>query len=227
MQATIYVTAEAFETAQSIKDLDHYDRATLCDEVPDFAVQSGYHFKNGNKLRLAVLPGDATVECVESMATFPANLRGCIFEAAPNLPPDYAEIVTYWSGDTVNASSSGAAYYQCALNEYMVNLGPDPVYGPVVNDRLLSEGIVIAVTGLAQLLAGMAAEAFIEIKVPIDAEMLGIEPEAFRSTSKYDTSLERFDQVFLKVADILASPDPDRVYIDLLCNELIDYGYWY
>lgn len=227
MQATIYVTAEAFDTAQSMKDLDHYDRATLCDEVPDFAVQSGYHFKNANKLELAVLPGDATVECVELIVTFPAELRGCIFEAAPNLPLNYAEIVTYWSGETVNASSSGAAYYQCALNEYMVNLGPDPVYSPVVTDRLLSEGIVVAVTGLAVLLAEMSPDAFIEIKVPIDPEMLGIEPDAFRSTSKYAPSLERFDQVFLKVADILVSPDSDRVYIDLLCNELIDYGYWY
>lgn len=237
MQATIYVTEAAYETAQTIKDLDYYHRTILCDDIPDFEKREGYHFKNADKLNLLPLPAQANVarsiahgssSAGESpQVTMPANLRGCIFEQAPVLPDRYAEIVTYWSGETVNASTSGAVYFQCPLNEYMVNLGPDPVEGPVVNDRLLSEGVVVAVSGLAATLSALSPEDFIEIVFPVDLDMLGIEPDGFRSSYKYGGSTDHLERVYLKVKDILNSPDQDRVFIDLLCNELIDYGYWY
>lgn len=239
MQATIYVTQDAFDTAQTVKDLDNYDRSNLCDEVPGLAYRAGYHLKNANMLNLAVLPETANVayrivptevgqfDIGSPQLSVPANLRGCIFERAPDLPVGYADIVPYWSGETLNANTSGAVYYQCPLNAYMVDLGPDAVYAPVVNDRLLSEGIVVAINGLDNMLHGVLPEDFIEVLVPVDANMLGNEPEAFQSDAEYGLTTERFEQVFLKVADILASPDPDRIFIDLLCNELIDYGYWY
>jgi len=227
MQATIYVSNEAYQTAQTIKDLDYYDRAILCDELPDFENRPGYHLKSANKLNLALLPVDANIATVSPAVTMPANLRGCIFEGAPDLPPGYADIVTYWSGKTVNTSTSGAVYFQCQLNEYMIDLGPDPVNAPVINDRLLSEGVVVAISGLAGGLRALSSEDFIEIKFPIDPAMLGVEPDDFLSTGKYGVTGERYERVFLKVADILASPDRDHVFIDLLCNELLDYGYWY
>lgn len=233
MQATIFLKPEAFSTSQIVKDLDHNERADLCDEEPDFAARPGYHLKNANKLLVAQLPEGAVVKfvgcvgSVESAVKFPLNLRGCIFEGAPNLPPGYSEIVQYWSGEAINATSSGAVYYQNPLNEYMVDLGPDAVYGPVVTDRLLSEGIVVAITGLRTFVAELALEDFVEIHVPLDEEMLGIEPDAFRSSSGYDIHQKKFEQIFLKVSDIVSSPDQDHIYIDLLVNEMIDYGYWY
>lgn len=230
MQATIFLMPDAFATSQILKDLDHNERAELCDEDPDFALQPGYHLKNANKLRVARIPAQASVGfvgCDGSAVTFPVDLRGCIFEGAPSLPCSYAQIVQFWSGEAINAGTSGAVYYQCPENEYMVDLGPDPVYGPVINDRLLSEGIVVAITGLAGSLTDISPDSFVEVTVPLDEEMLGIEPDAFRSRDDYDSTQKRTDQIFLKVSDILASPDPDRIYIDLLCNELIDYGYWY
>jgi len=235
MQANIYVTTEAYQTAQHIKDLDYYDRQNLCDEVPGFDKRPGYHLKNANVLKLAVLPDDAMVIDPASIGralsvSAPANLRGCIFEGAPNLPEGYADTIAFWSGASINLATSGAAYFQCSLNEYMVDLGPDPVFEPVVNDRLLSEGIVILISGVSALLTGLSPDAYIELKFPIDPAMLGIEPDDFRSMKDYvieDSNAERFDKVFLKVSDVLASPDPDRIYIELLRNELIDYGYWY
>lgn len=127
----------------------------------------------------------------------------------------------------MNVSTSGAAYFQCALNEYMVDLGPDPVNAPVIKDRLLSEGIVVAVCGLADRLSRLSLDAYVEVRFQIDPDILGNEPDAFRSTGDYGGSSKGSDRVFLRVADILASPDPDHIYIDLLRNELIDYGYWY
>lgn len=232
MQATIYVTTEAYQTTQIIKDLDYYDRTNLCDELPDLANRPGYHLKNANKLKLAILPINANIiQCLNHMdspqVSMPANLRGCIFERAPDLPPGYADIVGYWSGKTVNTNTSGAVYFQCQLNAYMVDLGTDPVDEPVINDLLLSEGIVVAILGFAAMLPRLSPEDFIEIRFPLDLAMLGVEPDDFRSVEDYGMSAEYGDRVFLKVADILASPDRDRVYIDLLCNELIDYGYWY
>jgi hypothetical protein len=235
MQATIYVSAEAYQTAQAIKDLDYYDRLNLSDDTPDFDKRPGYHLKNANTLQLAVLPADAMVidPCAIgrplSMSA-PANLRGCIFDGAPNLPERYADIIAYWSGASINLSSAGAAYFQCPLNEYMVDLGPDPASQPFVNDRLLSEGIVMFISGVSKLIEGLSADSYIEVKFPVDPAMLGVEPEEFRSVKDYaivEGNAERFDKVYLKVSDILASPDPDRIYIELLRNELLDYGYWY
>lgn len=235
MQATIYVTNEAYQTAQTIKDLDYYDRLNLSDETPDFDKRPGYHLKNANTLKLAVLPEDAIVIDLCAMGhplsmSAPANLRGCIFEGAPNLPAGYTDIIAYWSGASINLSSSGAAYFQCPLNEYMVDLGPDPVSEPVVNDRLLSEGIVMFISGVSKLIEGLSADSYIEVKFPVDPAMLGVEVDDFRSLKDYvmeNAQGPHFDQVFLKASDILQSPDPDRIYVELLRNELIDYGYWY
>ena len=160
----------------------------------------------------------------------PANLRGCIFEDAPNLPEGYADIITYWSGASINLTTSGAAYFQCALNEYMVDLGPDPVFEPVVNDRLLSEGVVLAISDVSKLTDSLSPDAYIEIRFPVDPAMLGVEIDDFRSIKDYsidNAQGQHHDKVFLKVADILQSPAPDRIYIELLRNEMIDYGYWY
>lgn len=235
MPATIYVTAEAYETAQAIKDLDYYDRLNLSDETPDFDKRPGYHLKNANVLQLAVLPDDAIVIAPSSIGrqlsmSAPANLRGCIFEDAPNLPEGYADIITYWSGASINLTTSGAAYFQCALNEYMVDLGPDPVFEPVVNDRLLSEGVVLAISDVSKLTDSLSPDAYIEIRFPVDPAMLGVEIDDFRSIKDYsidNAQGQHHDKVFLKVADILQSPAPDRIYIELLRNEMIDYGYWY
>lgn len=235
MPATIYVTAEAYETAQAIKDLDYYDRLNLTEETPDFDKRPGYQLKNANVLQLAVLPDDAIVIDPSAIGrplsmSAPANLRGCIFESAPNLPEGYAAIIAYWSGASINLNTSGAAYFQCALNEYMVDLGPDPVFEPVVNDRLLSEGVVLAITGVSKLIEGLPPDAYIEIRFPVDPAMLGVEIDDFRSIKDYSVENaegQHYDKVFLKVVDILQSPDPDRIYIELLRNEMIDYGYWY
>lgn len=236
MQAPIYVTAEAYHTANAIKDLDYYDRINLCEEDAGFDKRSGYHFKNANKIKLAILPDGASIVNVTGLLgslvsiTMPSNLRGCIFEGAPDLPASYADIVSYWSGESVNTNSSGAAYFQCPLNEYMVDLGPDPLDAPVVIDRLLSEGVVVAITGLSSVLHQLLPGDYIEVRFPIDSAMLGLEPDAFCSTKPYGQGAgqqDQYDQVYLKVSDVLSSPDPDRIYIDLLFNELIDYGYWY
>ena len=228
MQATIYVTAEAYQTAQMIKDLDYNDRMNLCDEIADLAERPGYHLKNANKLKLAPLPEKANIIRLDTLeVSMPANLRGCIFEKAPNLPSDYADIVGYWSGKTVNTNTSGAVYFQCPLNEYMVDLGHNACDAPIVNDRLLSEGVVVAISGISEILTNLTPEDFIEIRVPIDLGMLGIEGCSFGTGAAYKANDGIYELVYLKVADILASPDKDQVFIDLLRHELLDYGYWY
>ncbi len=234
MSAIIYVTTEAFATLQRIKDLDYYDRSLLIDEEPAIAEASGFYFKNAKKMNFAPLPSQAIIAAVitadnacKVQLSFPAELRGCIFEKAPYLPEHYAEIVTYWSGETFNPATSGAVYFQCKLNEYCVDLGDDAMSDPVINDHLLSEGVVISINGLSSVIEGLSRESFIEIAIPLDTSMLGIEQGNFLSSKAYDVHSNQVDTVFLKVADILDSPDPDHIYIDLLRHELLDYGYWY
>jgi hypothetical protein len=58
--------------------------------------------------------------------------------------------------------------------------------------------------------------------------MLGIEPDEFRSTKEYSLAPAQLHEcIFLQVADIRSSPDPDRIFIDVLRHELLDYGYFY
>ncbi len=234
MSAIIYVTPVAFATLQRIKDLDYYDRSLLIEEEPAIAEAPGFYFKNAKKMNFAPLPLNADIAAVITadstsniQLSFPAELRGCIFEKAAYLPEHYAEIVTYWSGETFNPATSGAVYFQCKLNEYCVDLGTDAMSDPVINDHLLSEGVVISINGLSSVIEGLSRESFIEIAIPLDTSMLGIEQGNFLSSKEYDVHSDHVDTVFLKVADILDSPDPDHIYIDLLRHELLDYGYWY
>jgi hypothetical protein len=246
MLATIYVTKEAMAAALALKDLDYYDRLALSDdEGKDPTKREGYYLKNANSLPLAALPETAQIALRITPAnpamytghiSMPANLRGCVFEKAPHLPEQYAEIVTYWSGKTVNAKDGGAVYFQNPLNEYMVDLTAlqATVGGEVEGDssakmdELLSEGVVVCLAGLGALVQSFPMDHFVEIEIPVDEAMLGSESGNFRSQADYDNRpSSQSERIFLKVTDILQSPDPDRIYADLLRHELLDYGYFY
>lgn len=241
MQATIYVTKASLATALEMDDLDHYTRVSLADEEEsDPTKREGYYLKSPSKMKLAALPADAQIkvrltpdapEIFRKHVQAPENLRGCLFEHAPNLPEGYGPSIRYWSGEAFNPNNTGAVYYQCPDNEYMVSIIPEDwmVQGadPVVPDRLLSEGVVIAITGMRGLTSGLRPEEFIEIQVPLDEAMLGIEADFFRSSRTYCLdAAQRRERIFLKVNDILMSPDPDSVYIELR-QEWNDYGYVY
>jgi hypothetical protein len=65
--------------------------------------------------------------------------------------------------------------------------------------------------------------------VEFDRSALGPDPAAFLAGAEGEGGGEDLAQelIYLKAADVLGSPDPDRIYIDLLRHELLDYGYWY
>lgn len=244
MSATIFLTPEAIETLEVIRGLDYYSRCALSDELAtDVSDKEGYYLKSDSKLNVDVLPTNADVALSLTLfdqamyskhVSLPASLRGCIFEHAPNLPEGYAEIVRYWSGGTVNKKTSGAVYFQNPQNEYLVDLSaleisdgeaPSSLGGM---DELLSEGVVVCLRGLGALVATVDANQFLEIQIPIQLSMLGLEQQAFRSNGEYSiSSMEQYERIFLKIEDILRSPNPDDCYIDILRYEMLDYGYYY
>ena len=244
MQATIYVTDQALAVANAIKDMTQSERLALSDDpATDISGSEGYYLKSANRLDLAVLPPDALVgrrltpevpEVYERHVSFPH--RGCIFENAPNLPDHYAAIVAYWSGPPVNSNISGACHFQPQEHSYMVDMSAleavraedgDDADASALIDDLLSEGVVVCITDIEPLIDDLSIHDYIEILLPVDG-MLGIEPEDFRSTKPYPAGpSKQYERVFLKVADIVRSPDRNRIYIDLLRYELLDYGYWY
>jgi len=246
MTATIYTTAEALATVLAIKELDYYDRCSLADnEATDISHNSGYYLKNANRLNWAALPdGSAVVASIltsdQSMyaahVRIPANLRGCIFEKAPNLPPIYKQIIEYWSGEPLNTNAGGAAYYQNPMNAYLIDLSPledeheAGNYGGNVAaiDALLSEGVVVSITGLGALTSNAGEDDFVEIDVLIDGERLFLDNPEFRTQRAYNQPpCGRTERIFLKVADIRNSPDPDRIFVDALRYEELDYGFYY
>jgi len=245
-RGTIYVTDQALSVALTIKDLSQSERLALSDDpATDLSTSEGYYLKNANRLNLAALPPDAIVGCrltpdvpevYNRHISLPSNLRGCLFEKA-NLPEGYAANVTYWSGLPLNSNTSGACHFQPPENEYMVDMSAleaviagdgNEADASVLIDALLSEGVVVCIKDVERLLDDLSIHHYIEVQIPVDDEMLGIEPDAFRSTKPYPTGpSQQYERVFLKVADIVRAPDRDRIYIDLLRHQLLDYGHWY
>ncbi len=246
MTATIYTTREAMATVLAIKDLDYYDRCSLSDNpATDLSGKEGYYLKTANMMNIAALPEhtDVVARLLRSdLATYsehvsiPAHLRGCIFEKAPNLPPGYKEIIGYWSGEPLNTNAGGAAYYQNPMNSYMIDLSPleaeyeEGNYGGNVGsiDALLSEGVVVHIAGLGSLTSQASDEAFVEVEIPIDESLLFLDNPDFLTQRAYnEPACERSERIFLKVADIRASPDPDQIFVDALRYEELDYGFYY
>ena len=244
MQAIIYISAEAMATVNAIKDLDYYDRVSLSDEGPDLSAAPGY-FLNTNVLNLAELPAGAEVaihltpadaETYHRHVVMPVNLRGVLFSGAPNLPTDWAEIIAYWSPLVPTIHHRGALYYQNVMNSYCVQLvDPDGTGdAAVVNDAdhagdvIISDGLVVTVTGLAAMVANLDPRHFISLSIPVNPNMLGIELEGYRSTEEYATDrAPQLETLYLRIADILASPDVNHIAISAIRTELSDYGYTY
>lgn len=241
MPATIYVTPESFATMTLIAPLDYYDRMTLSDApASDPSRREGYFLKNLSHLSVSVLPEDAHIalqlEAGAAEVSFPTELRGCIFERAKHLPtPDYQSIVAWWSGTTFNSNSDCAAYYQCPAQRYEVDLAaldanPELISKRVSTpriDALLSEGVVVSIVGLGGLLSDAADDDLVSIVLPIDDDLLGLDNGGFLAEKSYNVTSDRTERIFLRVADIRRSPDPQRIYIDILRYEELDYGFYY
>jgi hypothetical protein len=245
MTATIYTTKEAIQTVLAIKDLDYYDRCCLADnDATDLTRKAGYYLKTTHERSPAALPENAVlIASIRASAasypdwiSFPANLRGCVFEKAPQLPPRYKEIIEYWSGEPLNTNAGGAAYYQNPLNAYSVDLSPldaaieaGNCSGNVAGmDALLSEGVVVYIVGLGRTLRNAPDDGFVEIEIPLDDALLILDNPEFLTGKPYDRSAgERCERIFLSASDIHRSPDPDQIFIDVLRYEELDYGFYY
>lgn len=229
--ALIYCTQLALQTVLSLSGLNEVDRDCLnSNPATQLNRREGYYLC-AESMRLELLPEDAEVMCVLSptdMATyckhvqFPPELRGVVFSGAPKLPTGYATVLTYWSPLTVAAQHVGAETCQNLLNEYEVD---------VDSDVLLSNGVVVCINAVRQLTAGLSPSPspahFIEIQIPLDADMLGMDRKKFDSAEPYGICADLpTERIFLKVQDVLESPDPDFVAIAVLHTENHDAEFY-
>jgi len=246
MTVTIFVTHEAWKTSQAIKDYDYYDRCTLADDpTTDPTGKEGYYLKNANVMKTEPIPATARIALTilrsdsalhSRHISVPTNLRGCIFTKALNTPEGYAEIIKYWTGSTVNSNVGNSAYYQNQTQAYQIDLSaleadPDLFSQWRSSDKvdaLVSEGVVVAITSLDDLIADAEGGDFVEIEVPIDDGLLGLDNGEFMTQKAYNLHRgERSERIYLQVSDIRNSPDPARIYLDLLRYEEGDYGFYY
>lgn len=234
MQANIYISAQAMATVNAIQHLDYYARVSLSDEpATDLTHHPGYYL-NTNALHLTELPSDALI--VRSLSptdtdcySIPINLRGVIYSGSPNLPTDYAKIISYWSPLALMPYHRNSHHYQNILSEYCIALtDPDEMDDdlPEPVDTLVSDSLVVVIAGLATSLTSKNPDHFIALSIPINSEMLGIELEGYRSSQDYITSdFPQSETVYLRIADILASPNPDLIAIAAVRTEMGDYGF--
>ena len=238
MSATIYVTPASLDTMRLLAPLDYYDRCTLSDSpATDPTRREGYYLKDLSFLSVSVLPDAAhlalQLNAGAAEVSFPTELRGCIFERAPHLPPGYQRIIAYWSGPPVNADQDCAIYYQCPAQRYEVPLAQLEAGSASTSDwaqpidALVSEGVVVSIAGLGALISDAADDDFVSVALPIDDDLLGLDNGGFLAESDYNVTSGRVERIFLRVSDIRRSPDPQHVYIDILRYEELDYGFYY
>ena len=229
-QATIYVTEKALATVGELVGLDECDRDYLnAKPEPRLNQQEGYYLST-ESMRLAVLPVDAEVvrllsprgmETYCRHVSFPPELRGVVFSGAPRLPANYASILGYWSPLQITTQHDGAQNCQNLLSEYAV-----PEIAGYPQDALLSNAVVACIQNVRTVIAGMTPQNFIEIHIPVDAEMLGMDREKFDSCVAYDINASlSCDRIYLKVQDVLESPNPDFIAIAVLHTENHDADY--
>jgi len=240
MPATIYVTPASLATMTLIAPLDYYDRCTLSDDpASDPTRREGYYLKNLSHLSVSVLPEGAHIalklDAGAAEVSFPTELRACIFERSRHLPPDYQIIVAYWSGSPLNADADCAIFYQNPVQRYQVSpaafeasldLKSSRDSSPKT-DALLSEGVVVSIAGLDGLLSDAADDDFVAVVLPIDDDLLGLDNGSFLAEKPYKVASKRAERIFLRIADIRRSPDPQQIYIDILRYEELDYGFYY
>lgn len=223
-QATIYVSSFALATATEVQGLDECDRDMLAtNPETDLRKREGYYLSI-EAMRLEVLPVHAEVAvCLSPAAidtycqhvSFPPELRGLVFIGAPNLPENYSTILRYWSPLQMTENHVGAQHCQNLLNEY-----PVPEIDGRPQDALLSNGVAVCIRGVLNLITGMRPDQYIEIRIPVDAAMLGMDREKFDSAKPYGVSSDLpCESIFLKVQDILQSPDSNLIAIAVLHTE--------
>lgn len=244
MQATIFVRPEALQTLEVIQPLDYYERVSLSDATgQDLSSAPGY-FLNTAALRIAGLPADASIalsltpeqrDACHQIVTAPDDLRGVVYAGAAHLPPDYANIIKYWSPLTVSDFHRNAVHYQNFHQAYLVQLAvidgedpTDPYAERMPVDELLTDGVVFCLRGLGVQLEDCDPQHFVEVYLPIAPVMLGIEYDGLRASTEYRfDAAALWDRIYLRVADIMASPNPNLVAISALRSEFSDYGFVY
>lgn len=135
----------------------------------------------------------------------------------------------------VSTFHQNAVYYQNVHNAYLVQLvvtdgddAADPYAERVPADELLTDGVVFCIKGLAARLEDCDPQQFVEVYLPFDPVILGIEHDGLRSSDEYRFDPDgQWDRIYLRVADIMASPDPNLVAISAFRSEFHDYGYVY
>lgn len=235
---------EAHQTLEVIRPLDYYERVSLSDETGQDLTSAPGYFLNSAALRIAELPANASIALSLTPAqggayhkalTAPPELRGIVYAGAPHLPPDYANIIKYWSPLTVSSFHRNAVYYQNVHQAYLVQLAviegedpEDPYAERMPADELLTDGVVFCLQGLGAQLEDCDPQQFVEVHLPIDPVILGIEHDGLRSSSEYRfDAAGQWDRIYLRVADIMASPNSNLVAIAALRSEFCDYGFVY
>ncbi len=225
MQSIIYITDNAMATVTALDGLDEGARDLLAwRPETDLRAAPGYYLA-AEAMKLAVLPEGASVALVLSPVdtakyarhvSYPPELRGVVFSGAPRLPKDYARTLAYWSPLLVTADHDGAEHVQCLLNEYEVSEG----------DFLLSNGVVLILVNVLELLEGLQPESFVEVRVPVDASMLGLDRARWDSGEAYGQDIHLpYERLYLKVQTLLASPTPDFAAIACIHSEQWDSSF--
>jgi hypothetical protein len=151
----------------------------------------------------------------------PEEFQYCIFEKAPNLPLLYKENIEYWGGYEIEIPvvDTGCIFYQDSTgkHEYFIEMDE---YEGTITDKLISSGIVVKIENALDTAKANSSSFFkISVKVPFH-----LFDDDISEASRIAHRIEIF---YLYAMDIINSPTPNEIYIDLLRYELLDYGWYY
>lgn len=212
----IYLKADQLAGIEALKITDYYSRREQ--EFVNFPFTTFQEYVELPEKAELVMSLPAAIDYAHS---------GIVFSNSPTLEEEYLSIFKYWNKKKENIDV-GAVYYQNTDYAYMVNLEEEggEVLEKPNEDELLSEAYVVKL----EIPALTNTTGFIEFIIGLDPWMFtedgGME---VMPVNKLVDTIEGDAQFsfYLSVEEILASPNPNLVYIDLIRYEMLDYGYYY
>ncbi len=223
--ACVYITANAMRTVAALDSLDEGQRDLLAwRPETDLRSDPGY-FLAAEAMRLKLLPEGSEISAVlapsdearyQKHLSFLSELRGVICRGA-RLPQGFERSLAYWSPLEVTADHENFFLFQNLLNSVTEVKG---------HPRLLSNAVILTLVNVLEIIEDLSPKSFVEIRIPVDASMLGLDRERWDSAEEYGQDIHLpYERIFLKVQDLLGSPTPNFLALACIHSEQWDSSF--
>lgn len=194
----IYLAKNSYEKFKSLRNLSYYDK--------DFKSPEDFLYPLS---RIALLPDSVEFESPSVSVKMLDRFEGPILAGSANIYSQELSILKFWNESPRIQISHDILFYQNPYQEYFVEEREKGDY------KLITEGNIVEI-----LLPRIRPETeYLEFAFEISEKFY-----EFHLREEIENSKLVF---YLKTEEILKSPNPRRILLELVHNFTLDYGYYY